>query len=118
MATPNPETRALYTRLQEVLGDEHAATLMTYLPAKPDSDLATKDDIAGLEARLDQRFELVDQRFKQVDQRWESRFQIVDDRLFGLHGALNDHLKTFTVTMVGGMTALTAIYAALLAFIA
>ena len=58
MATPNRKTRALYTRLKEVLGNEHADTLMTYLPLEPGRSLATNDDIAGLEARLDQRFEL------------------------------------------------------------
>ena len=106
MAATNPETRALYTRLEEVLGDEHANTLMTYLPADPGSELATRGDIAALEASLDRRFEKIERRFEQLD-----------DRLFSLHGALNTHYKNFSITMVGGMTALTAIYAGLLAVI-
>ena len=117
MATPNRKTRALYTRLKEVLGNEHADTLMTYLPLEPGRSLATNDDIAGLEARLDQRFEQIDQRFEQIDQRWERRFQTYDDRMYGLQGVFRDQLKTYTVTMVGGMTALTAIYATLLAIV-
>ena len=122
MATPDPATRALYTRLEEVLGEEHANTLMTRLPIESGTDLATRADLDArfdaLEASLDRRFDQVDRRFEEIDRRWESRFDTVDDRLFGLHGALNDHLKTLTVTMVGGMTALTAIYAGLLTIIA
>jgi len=45
MSASNPETRALYTRLQEVLGDRHAETLMTYLPVEPGNQLATKSDM-------------------------------------------------------------------------
>lgn len=113
MAATNPETRALYTRLEEVLGDEHADTLMTYLPADPGSELATSGDIAALEASLDERFDKVDRRLERIDQRFEQ----LDDRLFSLHGALNTQYKNFSITMVGGMTALTAIYAGLLAVI-
>lgn len=42
----------LHTRLEDVLGAEDAATLMASLPAIAWADLATKDDLAGLEARL------------------------------------------------------------------
>ena len=90
-----------------MLGDEHADTLMTYLPPQPAAELATKSDIAGLEARLDQ-----------IDQRWERQFETIDDRLYGIQDVFRDQLKTYTVTMVAGMTALTAIYAGLLTIIA
>jgi hypothetical protein len=125
MATPDAETRALYNRLQEVLGNEHADTLMSYLPPEPWTDLAKKSDIAGLEARLDQRFEKIDQRFEKIDQRFEKleqrlegRFQTLDDRLFEMQGRLNDQFKNYSVVMVAAMTALTAIYAGLLTIIA
>ncbi len=138
MATINPETRALYTRLQEVLGNEHANTLMTYLPVEPGTHLATKSEIDARFDRLeklldlrfdsvDQRFEQVDQRFEQVDQRFASmetrldrmdgRFETMDDRMYGLQDVIRDQLKTYTITMVGSMTALTAIFAALLTII-
>jgi len=78
--------------------------------------------------QVDQRFEQVDQRFEQVDQRFEQvdgrldrmdhRFETMDDRMYGLQDVIRDQLRTYTVTMIGGMTALTAIFAALLAFIA
>ncbi len=131
MATINPETRALYTRLQEVLGDEHANTLMTYLPVQPGTHLATKSEIDArfdrLEKLLDLRFDSIDQRFEQVDQRFASmetrldrmdgRFETMDDRMYGLQDVIRDQLKTYTITMVGSMTALTAIFAALLTII-
>lgn len=86
---------------------------MTYLPVEPSTKLATKSDITA----LDTRFEQIDQRFDEIDQRWENRFQILDDRLYGLQDVFRDQLKTYTITMVGGMTALTAIYAALLTIV-
>ena len=154
MSTPISDTSALYARLEEVLGHDHADTLMTYLPPEPGSQLATRSDVAVLEQRfdrleemlglrfdaidgrfqlvdqrfeqVDQRFEQVDQRFEQVDQRFEQvdgrlgrmdqRFETMDDRMYGLQDVIRDQLRTYTVTMIGGMTALTAMFAALLAF--
>ena len=163
MPTPISDTSALYARLEEVLGHDHADTLMTYLPPEPGAQSATRSDIAVMEQRfdrleellglrfdaidgrfqivdqrfeqvdqrfeqVDQRFEQVDQRFEQVDQRFEQlegrldrmdrRFETMDDRMYGLQDVIRDQLRTYTVTMVGGMTALTAIFASLLALIA
>jgi predicted nuclease with TOPRIM domain len=127
MAAPNPETRALYTRLQEVLGDDNADTLMSYLPSQPGTEPATRSDIASFEARLDERFAKVDERFEKLDERFEKlderfekldeRFEKLDERIYGLHVALGNQYKNYSITMVGGMTALTAIYAGLLAII-
>ncbi|MEN8234422.1 MAG: hypothetical protein ABFR89_05810 [Actinomycetota bacterium] len=135
MPTPISDSSAMYARLEEVLGPKHAETLMTYLPPEPGAEMATKADVAVLEHRfdrleelLDRRFEQIDQRFEQIDQRFEQidgrldrmdrRFETMDDRMYGLQDVIRDQLRTYTVTMVGGMTALTAIYAALLTFIA
>ncbi len=156
MSTPISDSSALYARLEEVLGHDHADTLMTYLPPEPGAQLATRSDVAVLEQRfdrleellglrfdaidgrfqlvdqrfeqMDQRFDQVDQRFEQVDQRFEQldgrfdrmdrRFETVEGRMYGLQDVIRDQLRTYTVTMVGGMTALTAIFAALLAFTA
>ena len=84
------------------------------------------DAIDGRFQLVDQRFEQVDQRFEQVDQRFEQvdgrlgrmdqRFETMDDRMYGLQDVIRDQLRTYTVTMIGGMTALTAMFAALLAF--
>ena len=71
---------ALFQRLAEVLGPDHASTLMTYLPQ---DEPVTKADIRALEARLVQRFERIDQRFGGIDQHFESidhRFESIDHR--------------------------------------
>ena len=41
----------------------------------------------------------------------------MDDRMYGLQDVIRDQLKTYPITMVGSMTALTAIFAALLTII-
>ena len=47
----------------------------------------------------------------------DGRFETMDDRMYGLQDVIRDQLKTYTITMVGSMTALTAIFAALLTII-
>ena len=53
MPAAEPERHALYSRLENVLGPEHADTLITYLPGDTGDQVATKGDIARLEARID-----------------------------------------------------------------
>lgn len=128
MSATNPATRALYTRLREVLGAEHAETLMMHLPTAAGDELATTSDLFALGARLDERFDRIDQRFEEIDGRFEKidgrfekidqRFEKIDERLYAFQGTLNAQYKTYTLTMVGAMSALTAIYAGLLAVIA
>lgn len=52
MAIDEYSRHQLHTRLEQVLGAADAATLMASLPAIAWGDLATKEDFAGLEARL------------------------------------------------------------------
>jgi len=49
----------LMRRLSEVLGEEEADTLMESLPPVVWHQIATKDDLAALEERLDSRFTLL-----------------------------------------------------------
>ena len=56
---------ALYSVLEDVLGDEHADTLMTYLPTHPSDQVATKADIAAIRedlARLEARFDRLEEK--------------------------------------------------------
>ena len=64
---------------------------MTYLPPQPVSELATKADIAELENGL------------------KAGFDRVNDRIDRLHYQLADQLKTYTIVMIGALTALAAI---------
>jgi hypothetical protein len=47
----------LYLAAERVLGEEQANTLMSLLPPVGWADVATKDDLRQLEARLDARFD-------------------------------------------------------------
>ena len=62
MAIDERTRHPLYLRLEEVLGDEEASTLMEHLPPVGWADVATKHDLAALEARVDLRFELSEER--------------------------------------------------------
>jgi hypothetical protein len=81
MPSAEPARHAFYSVLEEVIGPDNAKTLMTHLPLQPADEVATKADIAHLEARFD-RLEV---RFDQLQ-------------------------RTLVLTVVGSMTALTAIF--------
>ena len=52
MATTQAQRAALYTSLVDSMGDEAAETLMDQLPPSGWDQMATKDDLAGVEQRL------------------------------------------------------------------
>lgn len=87
MPVTEPSRHKLYQRLEEVLGSEEADTLMEHLPPVGWADVATKDDLARLEAVMDARFEALearmDSRFAVMDSRFavmDSRFDAMDSR--------------------------------------
>jgi hypothetical protein len=62
MAIDERTRHRLFLRLEEVLGDEDANTLMEHLPPVGWAAVATKRDLADLERRVDLRFELTEER--------------------------------------------------------
>lgn len=52
MVIDESSRHAMFTRLQEVLGNEHARVLMEHLPPIGWADVATKRDLDHLEARV------------------------------------------------------------------
>ena len=119
--------------LGEQLGDEVAESLMDSLPPFDWMQIATKDDIRRLEARLDgtdhqfasinhrldnlsERLDNVDQRFDNVDQRFEvvdTKFDLVDQRFDLLETKLGAKMLRMsigsTVTSVGVLAGLMAL---------
>jgi hypothetical protein len=87
-----PARHALYSELERVIGTDNARTLMMYLPAQPADEVATKADIARLEARFD---------------RFETRFE----------ARLDQMQRTYMVTVVASMTALTGIFSLVVGFL-
>lgn len=107
------QRNALYARLQEVLGPEHAVTLMSHMPTE--TDLATKADFAALGDRLDLRFDGIDVRLEQVEPRFdrlEAHMVRFDDKLDGFHEALRDQSRTYMLTMTGVMASFAAVIVA------
>ncbi len=56
MAATRQQRAALYTKLAENMGHDDADTLMEQLPPDGWENMATKDDLAGLEQRLTTAF--------------------------------------------------------------
>lgn len=52
MVIDESNRHAMYTRLQEVLGKEHARVLMEHLPPVGWADVATKHDLEGLRVAM------------------------------------------------------------------
>ena len=128
MSVPDPNIRALYARLEEILGAQHADTLMTRLPPPPD-ELAKKAEMNLRFDDVDRQFQAVGVRFDTLERRFdglERRFERIEDRLDTLDEnmhhmfeVMQKHLKSNTTMMVTAMTALTAIYGGMLvAFVA
>jgi hypothetical protein len=102
MAVDERSRFELHSQLERVLGAEHAATLMEYLPPVTWADVATKRDLAVLErevadlrrelgafeARVDRRFDALeerwDERMRTLEQRWDARFEGLDGRFVSI----------------------------------
>ena len=64
---------ALDSRLEDVLGSEHAETLMTFLPAHTGADVATGGDIDLLKADFGRLRSDLDLRLDRMDARFDKR---------------------------------------------
>jgi|GEM_PF-250715 predicted nuclease with TOPRIM domain len=74
---------ALHRRLDDVLGTDEAATLMSQLPLTPATELLTKEDGRRFDARfteIDHRFDRVEERLDRVEERLD-RVEVRLDRL-------------------------------------
>ena len=65
----------LYGKLEQVLGDQAATTLMEHLPPVGWADVATKQDLRVLEQRMDMRFEAMDMKFENLENRMLAAFR-------------------------------------------
>ena len=84
MAVDEQRRNALYRAAAEVLGEDHAATMIEMLPPSS-SELAAEGSIASLGASVDQRFAQVEERLTQIDRRLDQIDRRLDqiDRRFG-----------------------------------
>ena len=83
MAPSKAQRLQLYEELAKKFGDETAMTLMESLPPVDWHELATKDDLAALEERVNSKFEVVDARFDALRVELGAR---IDTGLTGVRG--------------------------------
>lgn len=109
-----PARHQLYGSLRHNLGIEEADTLMSLLPPVGWGDVATKADLAAMEARIEARFDGVEARFGARFQEVEARFDMVDARfdmadlrlsseLNAVRADLGDAMRGWSFTIIGTM---------------
>jgi hypothetical protein len=64
MAISEHARHRMYQRLEQLLGEQEATTLMEHLPPVGWADVATKTDLHALADRIDARFEAVGLRIE------------------------------------------------------
>jgi hypothetical protein len=70
--------------LSEKLGPEMAAALMECVPPFPWTDIATKHDLAELEARMNLRFEVMETKFDALEVKLDGRLDGFEGRMTAL----------------------------------
>jgi hypothetical protein len=92
---------------RRALGDEAGITLMEMLPPVGWADVATKQDLARLEAVMNARFDAVDVRFGAVDGRLDAleRLEGKVDEVAREIRAQTGKLMTLMVAVVGVVVA-------------
>jgi len=94
MVLSDQQRHGLHGRLEEVLGREHAAALMTQIPPTGWADMATKQDLVLLGERLDARIERVDLRLDAKIDGVEAKIETSEHRILGaLHRELNIQMR-------------------------
>jgi hypothetical protein len=103
MAITDAERHRLHTKLDQVLGEEEAAILISHLPPSGWSDVARTRDVDQLAVLLDERFARIDARFEATD----ARLAASEARV---HASLERSLREQThrfLAGVGGLLTLT-----------
>ena len=89
MAVDERNRLQLAEAAKRLLGDEEGITLMELLPPVGWADVATKQDLATLETRMDARFERIDARFDRIETRFDARLDVFDQKLESLEHKMN-----------------------------
>jgi hypothetical protein len=100
MATEERARLALHRRLEQVLGSEHAVTLVASLPP-PDDRVATARDLARLETRMDH----LDARMDHL----EARMDRLEQRVDGLYVEIRAQTRTYLVANTGLIATVAAL---------
>jgi hypothetical protein len=102
MAIDERARHELHRKLEEVLGSEEAATLMSHLPPVGWADVATKHDLAQLEERMSLRFQSMEDRFDGRLARLEGRIDQLRGEMFDRMAQQSDRFLRATVLSIFG----------------
>jgi predicted nuclease with TOPRIM domain len=75
--------------------------------------LATKADVDRLEdkfERLEEKFEHLEDKFDRLEVKLDAFAAEIHREVREMHKLMHDQFRNYTITMVGAMTALTAIF--------
>jgi predicted nucleic acid-binding Zn-ribbon protein len=113
MVTSEAARHALYAELEHLLGTEHADTLMMSFQMAQADHIATKTDVDRLEGRFDAlevRFDALEVRFDRLEDRFDAFAAEIRGEVREMHKQMHQQFRNYSITMVGAMTALTAIF--------
>lgn len=97
----------LHRRLDQVLGEEHAMTLMRQLPQGP---VASRQDVELSEQRLDAKIGRIDQRLDAKIDGVEQRLTAtIHEVVGGLHEKMGAQVRTYTFATIGALLTLAVI---------
>jgi hypothetical protein len=95
----------LYETVKQTWGEDNADELMSHLPPVGWGDVATKQDLAMLETRIEAKFAVLETRFVGLEGRLDAGFN-------GLRAEMQTDLKQHLRWTIGAMVGLTAIFSA------
>ena len=109
MSVSEYERHHLFTWFEEHMGPERAATMMNLVPPVGWADVATRRDLAQLEAR----FDAIDARLAAMDRRLDVE---IDAKLAAMAGQLRSDLqRTFGTWLFASQAAVIAAVSVLVA---
>jgi hypothetical protein len=122
MAITDAERHRLHTKLDEVLGEEDAAVLISHLPPSGWSDVARTRDLDQLELRLEGQIARLDGRIDRLEAEMEHGFALVDERFNRVDerfntmearfdASLQRTLRTETIRFLGATAAIVTVVA-------
>ena len=100
MTESESRRQVLYTGLSDVLGPDLTASLMSFLPFQPATELATEADIQSLSNKIDQSENRLSGRMDEIGGRI--------DELTGRVDHLSDRMDRLQPTLLGGFAAMIA----------
>ena len=106
MAISEQDRHELHGRLEEVLGAQHAATLMAHLPPVAWQDLASKRDLVLLEERLGAKIEGLDAKIDNVDAKLGNKIEGLDAKIDTVDAKLGARIEALDAKVDGRYEAL------------